>query len=93
MKRRRTLIPLVALVAALALAPAALARGGAGHNSATKKLEDAFKVALYVRSVSKDGCYPRAPRLAKAISQPEEGPSRRRSQAVPDPSTAGTGSS
>ena len=75
MRRRRTLIPVVALVAALALAlaPGAGARGGAGHNSATKKLEDAFKIALYVRSVSKDGCYPPAPRLARAITHRKKG--------------------
>jgi hypothetical protein len=61
------------LVGAIACSPAALARGGAGHNSATKKLEDAFKIALYVRSVSKDGCYPPAPRLAKKISKTKRG--------------------
>ena len=62
------------LVAVLACSPSALARGGAGHNPATKKLEDAFKVALYVRSVSMDGCYPPAPQLAEAIAQTQEGP-------------------
>jgi hypothetical protein len=72
-RRRKTLIPVIALVAALALAPAAMARGGAGHNPATKKLEDAFKIALYVRSVSKDGCYPPAPRLARAIGRAKRG--------------------
>jgi hypothetical protein len=61
------------LVGAIACSPAALARGGAGHNSATKRLEDAFKIALYVRSVSKDGCYPPAPRLAKKISKTKRG--------------------
>ena len=50
-----------------------VARGGAGHNSPTKRLEDAFKIALYVRSVSKDGCYPPAPRLAKKIAQTKRG--------------------
>ena len=71
---RRTL-PLVAilLIALLAAPATAPARGGAGHNSATKKLEDAFKIALYVRSVSKDGCYPPAPRLAKKISKTKRG--------------------
>ncbi len=61
------------LIGALACAPGALSRGGAGHNSPTKKLEDAFKVALYVRSVSDDGCYPPAPQLAKAISRRKKG--------------------
>ncbi len=61
------------LVGALACSPSALARGGAGHNSATKRLEDAFKIALYVRSVSKDGCYPPAPQLAKKIARTKRG--------------------
>ena len=75
MSPRRTLIPAAVLSAALALAlaPGAGARGGAGHNPATKKLEDAFKVALYVRSVSKDGCYPPAPQLARAITHRKKG--------------------
>jgi hypothetical protein len=74
---RRTLLrltPAVAvLVAALALSPTALARGGAGHNDPTKKLEDAFKVALYVRSVSTDGCYPTARPLAQKIAETKRG--------------------
>jgi hypothetical protein len=74
---RRTLLrltPAVAvLVAALALSPAALARGGAGHNDPTKKLEDAFKIALYVRSVSTDGCYPPARPLARKIAETKRG--------------------
>jgi hypothetical protein len=75
MTLRRAIPTLAALILALLLAlPAsAPARGGAGHNSPTKKLEDAFKVALYVRSVSTDGCYPPAPRLAKAISKRKKG--------------------
>ena len=64
---------LAVLIAVLACSPSALARGGAGHNPATKKLEDAFKAALYVRSVSVDGCYPPAPQLAKAIAQRKKG--------------------
>jgi hypothetical protein len=68
------LVPVVALlVAALACSPAALGRGGAGHNDPTKKLEDAFKIALYVRSVSSDGCYPPAKPLAKKIAQAKRG--------------------
>ena len=61
------------MVAALALSPAALARGGAGHNDPTKKLEDAFKIALYVRSVSTDGCYPTARPLAQKIAETKRG--------------------
>jgi hypothetical protein len=75
MMLRRTIPALLALVlvALLAFSASASARGGAGHNSATKKLEDAFKVALYVRSVSDDGCYPPAPQLAKAVSKRKKG--------------------
>jgi hypothetical protein len=68
------LAPAVAVLAlALALSPAALARGGAGHNDPTKKLEDAFKIALYVRSVSTDGCYPPARPLARKIAETKRG--------------------
>ena len=75
MTLRRTIpaLLLVVLLGLLAFSASAPARGGAGHNTPTKKLEDAFKVALYVRSVSTDGCYPPAPQLAKAISQRKEG--------------------
>ena len=61
------------LALALACSPAAFARGGAGHNDPTKKLEDAFKIALYVRSVSTDGCYPPAPELARKIADTKRG--------------------
>jgi len=56
---------LLALLVAPASAPAIV--GGAGHNKPTKKLEAAYKIALYLRSVSADGCYPPPKRLAKAI--------------------------
>jgi hypothetical protein len=72
-RRIRLGVVIAVLFGALALAPGALARGGAGHNPATKKLEDAFKVALYVRSVSKDGCYPPAKQLAKKIQRAKRG--------------------
>jgi hypothetical protein len=75
MRPRRTIPWLIALVLVglLAFPMGAPARGGAGHNSPTKKLEDAFKIALYFRSVSQDGCYPPAPRLAKSITQRKKG--------------------
>jgi hypothetical protein len=73
MNLKKALLPIVILVALLAGTGSAQARGGAGHNPATKKLEDAFKIALYVRSVSTDGCYPPAPRLAKLIGQTKRG--------------------
>jgi hypothetical protein len=58
-------ILLVAVLAAPASAPAIV--GGAGHNKPTKELEAAYKIALYLRSVSADGCYPPPKKLAKAI--------------------------
>jgi hypothetical protein len=73
---KRALLPaaiLIALVALIGGTGTALARGGAGHNPATKKLEDAFKAALYVRSVSTDGCYPPATQLAKQIKLKKKG--------------------
>jgi hypothetical protein len=70
---KKALLPVVILIALLAGTGSAQARGGAGHNPATKKLEDAFKIALYVRSVSDDGCYPPAPQLAKLIGQTKRG--------------------
>ncbi len=70
---KKALFPVAILVALLALSGTAQGRGGAGHNPATKKLEDAFKAALYVRSVSTDGCYPPAPRLAKLVKEKKHG--------------------
>ena len=71
---KRASSSILMLIAALACSPSsALARGGAGHNPATKKLEDAFKAALYVRSVSPNGCYPPAPQLAKTIAPRKKG--------------------
>jgi hypothetical protein len=70
---KRVLVSILMLVAALTLSSSAMARGGAGHNPATKKLEDAFKAALYFRSVSLDGCYPSAPQLAKDIASRKQG--------------------
>jgi len=63
-------LPLVAVVLfALVLAPASSLAivGGAGHNKPTVNLEGAYKIALYLRSVSADGCYPPPAELAKAI--------------------------
>ena len=70
---KRALLPIAVLIALLACSGTAQARGGAGHNPATKKLEDAFKIALYVRSVSTDGCYPPAKQLARKIGQTKRG--------------------
>src|SRR5262249_54477979 len=57
-----------ALLAALAMSASALAIvGGARHNTPTVDLEAAYKVALYLRSVSSDGCYPPPSELARQI--------------------------
>jgi hypothetical protein len=66
----KRILPLVAiLLIALLAAPASASAivGGAGHNKPTKNLEAAYKIALYLRSVSADGCYPPPKELAKAI--------------------------
>jgi hypothetical protein len=67
MRRTLTLVAilLVALLAAPGSAPAIV--GGAGHNKPTKKLEAAYKIALYLRSISADGCYPPPKKLARLI--------------------------
>jgi hypothetical protein len=63
-------VPLTIAILIALLAGTAIARpGGAGHNPPTRKLEAAFKYALYERSVSEDGCYPAPSRLAKLIAK------------------------
>jgi hypothetical protein len=66
---RRTGLLLAVLLVALLTAPTCTSAfvGGAGHNKPTKKLEKAFKWALYLRSISEDGCYPPPKKLAKEI--------------------------
>ena len=68
---RRTLPLLVILLLALLAAPAGSSAyvGGAGHNKPTANLEEAYKWALYLRSVSGDGCYPPPKQLAKKLHQ------------------------
>jgi hypothetical protein len=50
---------LVLTASALGVAP--------GHNLATKRLEAAYKIALFERRFSEDGCYPPPADLARAI--------------------------
>jgi hypothetical protein len=67
MRRFTLAIPLLAVAAGLVL-PASNAFGiKAGFNVATKRLEAAYKVALFERRFSDDGCYPAPPQLAQAI--------------------------
>jgi hypothetical protein len=64
---RRTLPLSIVLVALLAPATASAIQSGAGHNQPTRQLEYAFKIGLYARSVSQDGCYPPPEEFAAAI--------------------------
>jgi hypothetical protein len=70
MKRFALLISVVAVVAGL-LATAAPSAFGitAGFNIATKRLEASYKIALFERRFSPDGCYPAPPALAQAIHE------------------------
>ncbi|MGA8217715.1 MAG: hypothetical protein WB771_04055 [Solirubrobacterales bacterium] len=67
MRRTALLITLIAVLAGfLAAAPSAFGIK-AGFNVATKRLEAGYKVALFERRFSPNGCYPAPPRLARAI--------------------------
>jgi hypothetical protein len=55
-----------ALAAALTISASALGIK-AGFNLATKRLEAAYKIALFERRFNPEGCYPAPPQLAKAI--------------------------
>jgi len=68
MRRSALLLCLISLLAAtFLLTSSAFARTNAGFNIATKRLEAAYKIALFERRFSKDGCYPPSAELAKAI--------------------------
>jgi hypothetical protein len=69
----RRLLPLIAILLIAGLTAPASAPADAGHNPATRKLENAYKVALYFRSVSEDGCYPPVQRLARKITKDPRG--------------------
>jgi hypothetical protein len=68
MKRTVLLASLIALLAGLLLVPSAFGIK-AGFNTATKRLEAAYKIALHERRFNPDGCYPAPPQLARAIHQ------------------------
>ncbi len=68
MKRTVLLISLLAVLAGLVLVPSAFGIK-AGFNTATKRLEAAYKIALHERRFSPDGCYPAPQQLARAIHQ------------------------
>jgi hypothetical protein len=68
MKRTVLLISLIAMLAGLVAVPSAFGIK-AGFNVATKRLEAAYKIALFERRFSPDGCYPAPPDLAAAIHE------------------------
>jgi hypothetical protein len=69
MKRFAILVSTTAVLAGLlAAAPSAFGIT-AGFNLATKRLEASYKIALFERRFSDDGCYPAPPKLAEAIHE------------------------
>jgi hypothetical protein len=67
MKRIALLTSLIAVLAGLFVAAPSAFGIKAGFNIATERLEAGYKVALFERRFSPDGCYPAPPRLAQAI--------------------------
>ena len=67
MRRFALTISLIAVAAGLLLTASNALAIKAGFNIATKRLEASYKVALFERRFSDDGCYPAPPQLAKAI--------------------------
>jgi hypothetical protein len=66
MKRTVLLISLIAMLAGVVAVPSAFGIK-AGFNVATKRLEAAYKIALFERRFNPEGCYPAPPELAQAI--------------------------
>jgi hypothetical protein len=69
MKRFALLTTLTAVVAGLLVAAPSAFGITAGFNIATKRLEASYKIALFERRFSEDGCYPAPPKLAQAIHE------------------------
>src|SRR3954471_21030457 len=69
MKRLALITTLIALAAGLLVAVPSAFGITAGFNIATKRLEASYKIALFERRFSEDGCYPAPPQLAQAIHQ------------------------
>ncbi|HEY3191360.1 MAG TPA: hypothetical protein VGJ61_01150 [Solirubrobacterales bacterium] len=67
MRRTVFLVSLASLVAGLLVISSSAFGIKAGFNIATKRLEAAYKIALFERRFSDDGCYPAPKKLAKAI--------------------------
>jgi hypothetical protein len=68
MRRAALLISLIALVTTGLVASASAFKSG-GFSLPTKRLESAYKIALFERRFSDDGCYPPPAELAKDIHQ------------------------
>ena len=69
MKRLALLITLIAVLAGLLVSVPSAFGITAGFNIATKRLEASYKIALFERRFSPDGCYPAPPKLAQAIHE------------------------
>jgi len=67
MRRAVFLVSLALLLTGLLVLSSSALGARAGFNVATKRLEAAYKIALFERRFSEDGCYPRPAALAKAI--------------------------
>ena len=75
MRRIALLAIAISLLAGLAAAPSAFGIK-AGFNLATKRLEAAYKVALFERRFDPEGCYPAPAELAKDIQGIEQAEGR-----------------
>ena len=69
MKRFALTISLIAVAAGLLVSAPSAFGIKAGFNLATKRLEAAYKVALFERRFNPKGCYPAPKKLAKAIQE------------------------
>jgi hypothetical protein len=69
MRRTIVLVSLISVLAGMLLITSSAFGVKAGHNLPTDRLEAAYKIALFERRFSKDGCYPPPRALAKAIQK------------------------
>ena len=67
MRRTIVLVSLISVLAGMLLHHVGAFGIKAGHNLPTDRLEAAYKIALFERRFSQDGCYPRPRAPAKAI--------------------------
>ena len=87
----RRAVFLITLVFATSLVVSASAFGiKAGFNLATKRLEAAYKIALFERRFNPDGCYPAPSKLAKDDPQDPRASARWASRRTPAASGTST---